>query len=357
MNLQKYKPALQKLIGKELWNLLTKANVILAGGSLTSLITKTEINDFDIYFRNKKDIMFVLRHIFGNYNDDAYNYKINDNDILFLGNHYEAISLTSKSITFSINNIQLQLIHFDYFNSPKEIFNSFDFYCNMIAYDFKTGKFSSDENFFSSVASREIEFNHKTKFPINSLIRTRKYIERGYSLSTKQYLKIALAISELNIKSWNELKEQICGIYGITDKIKIPDKEFSTENCIDFIENSEIKEPELNSHCFEECAFRIENPFDTDGLIMTTTIDIENCSLTYNSTSLDMLKTVYVEDLSVCEEIDRLWISHKTYANCLVKLLGGELTYDCGLRYTGDIQIVGCDHDKLKPEVFNEKTF
>ena len=44
------------------------------------------------------------------------------------------------------------------------------------------------------------------------MIRTRKFIKRGWQINAGQYLKIAFQISELNLKDINVLEDQCVGV-------------------------------------------------------------------------------------------------------------------------------------------------
>ena len=168
--------------------------IFVAGGALTSIFTKTEINDVDMYFQTKDDFAAVLETLV-----DA---------------GYFVTFLSNKAVTLVKGNETVQLIYYKYFNSVEDIFNEFDFSINMAAFDGNTNEIILHENFLTSLASRTIEFNENTPYPIISAYRTKKYQERGYSFSTHSYIKLGLAISKLNITSWEEFENQVGGIYG-----------------------------------------------------------------------------------------------------------------------------------------------
>jgi hypothetical protein len=51
-----------------------------------------------------------------------------------------------------------------------------------------------------------------SKYPICSLIRARKFIQREWTINAGQYLKIAMQINELNLKDFDVLREQLVGM-------------------------------------------------------------------------------------------------------------------------------------------------
>ena len=51
-----------------------------------------------------------------------------------------------------------------------------------------------------------------SKYPICSIVRLRKFIERGWRINAGQILKMAMQISELNLKDVTVLEDQLTGV-------------------------------------------------------------------------------------------------------------------------------------------------
>ena len=51
-----------------------------------------------------------------------------------------------------------------------------------------------------------------SKYPLCSIIRTRKFIARGYHINAGQYLKMAFQLNELNLKDHKVLYDQLAGV-------------------------------------------------------------------------------------------------------------------------------------------------
>lgn len=51
-----------------------------------------------------------------------------------------------------------------------------------------------------------------SKYPLCSIIRTRKYIERGYHINAGQYVKMAMQLNELDLKDISVLEDQLTGV-------------------------------------------------------------------------------------------------------------------------------------------------
>ena len=188
------KTMLRKLLGDGLYDLLKAYKCILAGGAITSLFTRGEINDFDVYFRSKELLgEFLYEGMEGQY----------------------VISKTDKAILFKYDGkIKVQLVYFNYFENPTAIFDTFDFTVCMGAYDFASEEFIFHENFFKHNAQRILVFNEKTAFPIMSALRIDKYKSKGYYIGKTEFMRTMLTISKLNIDSYDELVSQIGGMYG-----------------------------------------------------------------------------------------------------------------------------------------------
>lgn len=171
-----------------------KYGCFLAGGAITSLFTNSEVNDYDIYFRNKELLSKFLE------------YEIRDRNWVKV--------VTDKAFSIESDGNKFQFIFFDYFDSAEDIFETFDFTVCMGAYDFKEEKFILGDNFLIDNAKRRIKFNPKTKFPIVSLMRLDKYKKKGYKTSKAEKLRIIFTIMQLKIETKEQLSSQIGGMYG-----------------------------------------------------------------------------------------------------------------------------------------------
>jgi hypothetical protein len=221
------KKELKNIFDTGVYNLCKECNVVLAGGAITSIFTGKEINDFDLYFKTKEDLLKFYRDI----SDGEY-----------------IVGSTDKSFTFTTSKKMYQVIYFDLFPTVQDIFNSFDFSVCMGAYDFSTEEFVLDEGFITDNISRSLVVKGKTTFPVISLLRVDKYKKKGYNISKKEMLKLALQVSELKFNSWNEFKQHFTGMYGSTVDVIFNEKEigdFSIEKTYDVLENFE------NNSCAE----------------------------------------------------------------------------------------------------------
>lgn len=154
MNYKFEQKKLKEYLKEDLYKYLKKYNCIIAGGFITSLFTKKDVNDVDIYFRSREELSKFLRNEMRN---------------------QWVISATDKAILLKKNGIEIQLIYFKYYKNAKEIFKTFDFTVCMGAYDFKKEEFVLHEDFLKHNSQRMLVFNTKTSFPIISALRIDKY--------------------------------------------------------------------------------------------------------------------------------------------------------------------------------------
>lgn len=226
MNYTFEKNKLYDHIGKRLVNRLKEYKCFVAGGTITSLFTNNKINDLDIYFRDEKSCIKFVEECWEDSND-----WIN--------------MLTKKSVLMRVDDKEIQVIHFKYFKNIEEIFDTFDFTVCMGAFDFEMEQFILHSDFMKHNSQRIIKFNKNTAFPIVSLLRVQKYNKKFYTISKPEFLRIAIRCMDLDIKTVEELKDQLGGMYGINyDKIINFEQgeEFSLDKVIDKIENLALDE-------------------------------------------------------------------------------------------------------------------
>lgn len=226
-------------VNEELLENLKKGGCFIAGGSVTSVFTNKEIADIDIYVPNKKAAVAICGWAFG------------CEDVSYCASESFAgivVSTTERSITLKdkYTDILYQVIMFDNFSSPEEIFNKFDFTVCMGAYDCAKEEFVLHEDFLKHCSQRQLHFNENTSYPFVSALRVDKYKKKGYDISRSTFIKILLTCAAKPINSWDELISQIAGLYGdVSGEAFDTDKEFSLEEAISQIEEASEKSKTL----------------------------------------------------------------------------------------------------------------
>jgi len=253
---------LKKYLGKELCRVFKKYNCIVAGGSVLSIFSNTEINDIDVYFRNARDLADFL------YNEM---------------NGKWVIAYTKKAILFKVDDVEVQAIYFKYFENAENLFETFDFTVCMAAYDFKEDEFVLHKDFLRHNVSKFLKFNSNTAYPIVSALRVDKYKKKGFNISKAEFLRIMLTINNLEIKTYEELKDQMGGMYGEDYDSLLEPKEGEEldipeviEKISEIGERAEGNEPPCIGNViedFEEFVFEVTNEkikcFEHDGVCFT----------------------------------------------------------------------------------------
>lgn len=218
------KAKIKQMIGSELYDLFKDTKCVLAGGAITSLFTSKEVNDLDIYFTSKEGLSQVFANVYAVSNDEY----LNEFDMIVKFATERSMLCIDK-----YNQQKVQLIHYKIHENVQSVFASFDFEHVMGAFDFTTEEFVLHENFLKANAQRLIQFNPATDFPITSLLRVSKYRERGYSISKAQMLRVAFTIANKEYDSWEKVKSEVSGLYGIApDDLFDETKPFSLEEVL-----------------------------------------------------------------------------------------------------------------------------
>jgi len=215
---------------------LVDKHSIITGGCIASMLLGEKINDFDYYFDSRNVALEVTKYYVEEFNrirgaeiaelrekdngrisifisSDGIaeeNYGDEDEDLPAEDNtkqDYRPIFLTSNAITLS-NKIQLVI---RFFGSPEEIHENYDFvHCTNYWYS-KTGELVLNQAALESLLSKELYYVG-SKYPLCSLIRTRKFIKRGWNINAGQYLKMAMQLNELDLRDVETLEEQLIGV-------------------------------------------------------------------------------------------------------------------------------------------------
>ena len=220
---------IKQALGEVVYHHLGACNAVLAGGALTSIFSGAEINDFDIYWKDKEGFSEFIIGLYGV--NPALDLSIYDLRV----NHYTTRSILLE--TGHKNHVgegaYVQLIGMKVFPSTQDIFDSFDFTINMATFDFRTEEFVFHKNFLKDIAQRRISVNEKTSYPFISVLRVDKYKERGYHISKAQMMKLLLAVNSKQMDSWDKLKEELGGLYGLNpDEVVDDTKEFSLQEAM-----------------------------------------------------------------------------------------------------------------------------
>ena len=120
---------------------------------------------------------------------------------------YRVIFMTSNAITLS-NNVQI-IIRF--YGNPEEIHKNYDYVHCTNFWKAEDSKLYLNQPALESILSKTLYYIGSL-YPICSMIRTRKFIKKGWHINAGQFLKIAFQISELNLQDIAVLDDQLVGV-------------------------------------------------------------------------------------------------------------------------------------------------
>jgi len=253
---KKFDDWVKSIEDKELRKLVDK-NSIITGGCITSMFQNEPVNDFDLYFTNKETAEAVANyyvaqfkkvkqnHANGNiiditvettvsririivksagvasiegtdsYMSATYDYVQKVTEVLRSEvegesnerNKYQPLFISSNAITLS-DKIQV-IVRF--FGSIEEVHKNFDFI------HVQNYWLSSDRRLYvnmkslQSILEKQLYYNGSL-YPIASLIRTKKFIKRGWNIDAGQYLKMCWQVSKLDLNDISVLEDQLIGV-------------------------------------------------------------------------------------------------------------------------------------------------
>jgi len=223
-------------------------NVIITGGAIVSLLTGEKVNDYDVYFRTKESLVKVAEYYIKKWNDGNHKrvaeLRVNDagqvkcfisskgvaaeedekeaEPILFeevdpekseedteaeSKDKYRPVFLTSNAITLS-DKIQVVT---RFYGEVDVIHKNYDFAHCTCAWSSWDNNLSLPQKALECIINKELYYIG-SKYPLCSIIRTRKYINRGYTINAGQYLKMCLQLNELDLHNIETLKDQLVGV-------------------------------------------------------------------------------------------------------------------------------------------------
>lgn len=224
-------------------------NVVVTGGCITSMFQQEDVNDFDIYLKSPKTAFNLAKYYASKIVDDN-DIPLDKNDIKLLCNTNDGESLlydidslipvglertqiyipssgiynrrdydkepskekycveflSTNAITLS-NKIQIVL---RFTGTPDEIHSNYDF-IHATNYWTKEEGLVTNTRALECIMARELIYRG-SKYPLSSIFRTRKFIQRGWSCHVGNYLKMAMQLNDMDLTDINVLREQLTGV-------------------------------------------------------------------------------------------------------------------------------------------------
>ena len=243
---------------------LFRKGTIITGGCITSMLLNEDVNDFDMYFKDPEtayqisnyyvkkfnsqetvknkgvpvrisvkrewdrvNIVVKSAGIAGRDNQASYNYfeglganetesdtyidsaiHFSKSDVKDIKRgEYKPIVLTSNAITLS-SEVQLIL---RFIGSPEEIHKNYDFIHCTNYWTSWDGELVLNKEALLAIMTKELKYQGSL-YPICSMFRVRKFIERGWTINAGQILKMAFQISKLDLEDILVLQDQLTGV-------------------------------------------------------------------------------------------------------------------------------------------------
>lgn len=235
-------------------------NTIITGGSIASMLLGEKVNDYDLYFRDFETAKRVAEYYVNQFarsnpesaiqpkveidgdrvkvrvrssgvaseslDDGTYRYFEADPDpdaadaTLYAEQaatvaeqadddkpRYRPVFLTTNAITLS-HGIQLVL---RFYGDPDEIHENYDFAHCTSYWDARTKHLELRPYAMEALLAKELRYIG-SRYPICSIMRARKFIQRGWTINAGNILKMAMQISDLDLTDVNTLEEQLTGV-------------------------------------------------------------------------------------------------------------------------------------------------
>lgn len=243
---------------------LAEENTIVTGGAIASMLLGEEVKDFDVYFRTQDAAHRVASYyvdLFKEDNTDKFNIRIevledrvsvivksagiatekdgtNDYQYFETTNpedneaeeylqsvvdvdvdasddeeegkqkkKYRPKFMTTNAITLS-DKIQIVT---RFFGEPQNIHENYDFVHCTSYYTSWNGQLEIPKEALLSLMSKELRYVG-SKYPICSILRLRKFIDRGWYITAGQVMKMCWQAAELDLSDFEVLKEQMTGV-------------------------------------------------------------------------------------------------------------------------------------------------
>jgi len=265
-----------KTIKDENVRALVQQHSIVTGGAIANMLLQEDVNDYDIYFENLETVRAVAKYyvdlfqenpptkhkhsgeaipivimekedhtmpegvrlrlmiksagIAGEDGSEEYEYfealdpgapeteEFIDNALSVVDNppdedkekdkgKYRPIFLTDNAITLS-DDVQLVI---RFYGPPDEIHKNYDFVHCTCSWHSGSGELRLPAEALECLLARELRYIG-SRYPLASIIRTRKFIKRGFGINAGQYLKMMFQVSELDLSDPEVLEEQLIGV-------------------------------------------------------------------------------------------------------------------------------------------------
>jgi len=237
---------------------LVSKNIIVTGGAIANLLLNENVKDYDIYFKTKETVVSIAKYYIKKYKEKHnVNLYLQHDEKSYLGmgttpesnpdyervkiyipsqgvienevtetitddifevlneeqknegstTQYNPVYFSSNAITLS-GKIQLVI---RFYGEPEEIHSNYDFvHCT----NYWTSWDSSlvlRPDAIEAILTKQLLYIG-SKYPVCSIIRTRKFIKRGWTCNAGQYIKMIFQCGTLDLNDIKVLEDQLVGV-------------------------------------------------------------------------------------------------------------------------------------------------
>jgi len=241
-----------------------KKDLIITGGCFTSMIQNEVPKDFDCYFATKETAILVAEYYIGLWDESraydvflvdgesdprAAQYNVSPDRVKIivqskgvLGNpndvgsseelgtdvneliseidetaadeiiseekrEFFPVFISSNAITLS-NGIQIVV---RFYGEPAQIHDTYDFVHTKAYWRLKGNELVIPTEVYECVVNKTLIYTG-SRYPVCSIFRVRKFINRGWRINAGQLLKMCMQVSELDLQDVAVLEDQLVGV-------------------------------------------------------------------------------------------------------------------------------------------------
>ena len=229
---------------------LLKDNLIISGGCIVSMLRGEKVNDFDYYFTNKETCLAAANYYVAKFNErTGRSVSVKDEDgriKIFVKSQgvagdetqvpedepttefddmgmedltlseikeevktdsYRPIFLSTNAISLS-NKVQLIT---RFYGDAEEIHTNYDFVHCTCYWTSEDNNLVLPASALESIITRELVYIG-SKYPLCSIMRAKKFVQRGWQINAGQFVKMALQLNGMDFYDVNILEDQLTGV-------------------------------------------------------------------------------------------------------------------------------------------------
>ena len=219
-----------------------RKNILVSGGSITSMLLNEEVNDYDIYINDMSVLKSLVQYYINPFSDisildgrtdmDKCEWMLDKLSVAKRTLKEDQIKLYFSEVVWKRVNEDKPEEDMNYtpmFFSPNAISLSdkiqivLRFHGDNVAIH-KTFDFIHATNYFTfhdwlvtnkdaleSILTKQLRYQWSL-YPLTSIIRIKKFVKRGWNISAGEMLKMMLQVSDLDLKDPDVLEEQLIGV-------------------------------------------------------------------------------------------------------------------------------------------------